>query len=95
MDLRDELLGASLPGEPFLLPVLHRADAIPRAQRVLDASAGVLPDAAVDAALPAPAVAPNAEKLAAPVQAVQASTAVALPAPAEALCTPGADPSAA
>ncbi len=95
MDLQDELPDASLPEEPFPLPVPHRADAIPRAQRALDASAAVLPDAAADGVVPAPVVAPNAEKSAAPVQAVQASTAVALPALAEAPCTPGAGPSAA
>jgi len=95
MDLRDELPDALLQEEPFPLPVLHRADAILRAQRAWDASAAVLLDAAADAALPAPVVEPNAEKLAAPVRAVQASTAVAHPAPAEAPCTPGVGPSAA
>ena len=95
MDLRDELPDASLPEEPFPLPVPHRVDAIPRAQRAWDASAVVLPDAAADAIVPAPVVAPNAEKLVAPVPAVPASTAVALPALAEAPCTPGAGRSAA
>jgi len=70
-------------------------DAIPQAQRVWGALAGVLPDAAADALVPALTVAPSAEKLAAPVQAVQASTVAALPAPAEAPYTPGAGPSAA
>jgi hypothetical protein len=95
MDLQDELPDESLPEEPFPLPDLHRADAILRAQRVWDASAAVPPDAAAGAALPAQVVAPNAERLAALVQAVQESSAVALPAPAEAPCTPGAGPSAA
>jgi hypothetical protein len=95
MDLPDELLDASLPEEPFPLPVPHRVDAIPRAQRVWDALAAVPPDAAAGALVPAPTVVRYAEKLAAQAQAVQASTAVALPARAEAPCTPGAGPSAA
>jgi hypothetical protein len=95
MGLQDELPGESLPAEPFPLPDLHRVDAIPRAQRVWDASAAVPPDAAADAIVPVPAVVPYAEKLAAQAQAVQASTAVAPPAPAEAPCTPGAGQSAA
>ena len=95
MDLRDELPDASLPGAPFPLPVLHLADAIPRAQRVWDALAAVPPDAAADALVPAPTVVRYAEKLVAQAQAVQASTAVGLPARAEAPCTPGAGPSAA
>jgi hypothetical protein len=95
MDLRDGLPDVSRPEEPFPLPALHRADAIPQAQRVWDASAAVPPDAAADALVPVPAVVPYAEKLAAQARAVQALTAVALPAPAEAPCTPGAGPSAA
>jgi hypothetical protein len=95
MGLRDELPDASLPAEPFPLPVLHRADAIPRAQRAWDALAAVPRDAAAGAELPAPVAAPNAEKLAVLVPAFQASTAAALPAPAEAPYTPGAGPSAA
>ena len=94
-DLQDELPDASLPAAPFPLPDPRRVDAIPRAQRGWDASAAVLPDEAADAVVPAPVVAPNAEKLAAPVPVVPASTAVALPAAAEAPCTPGAGPSAA
>ncbi len=95
MDLQDELPDGSLPEEPFPRPDLHRVDAIPRAQRVWDALAAVPPDAAADAVVPAPTVVRYAEKLAAQAQAVQASTAVALPARAEAPCTPGAGPSAA
>jgi hypothetical protein len=95
MDLQDELLDASLLAEPFPLPDLHRVDAIPQAQLALDASAAVPRDAAADAVVPVPAVAPYAEKLAAQAQAVPALTAVALPAPAEAPCTPDAGQSAA
>jgi hypothetical protein len=95
MDLRDELPDESLPAEPFPLPDLHQVDAIPRAQRAWDALAAVPPDAAADAIVPVSAVVPYAEKLAAQAQAVPASTAVALPAPAEAPCIPGAGQSAA
>ena len=95
MDLPDELPDASLPAEPFPLPVPHPAVAIPRAQPASDASAAVPPDAAPDAVVPVPAVVRYAEKLAAQAQAVQALTAVALPAPAEAPCKPDAGQSAA
>jgi hypothetical protein len=95
MDLPDELPDALLPAEPFPRPVRHRVDAIPPAPLGLDASAAVPPDAAADALVPVPAVVRYAEKLAAQAPAVQALTAVALPAPAEAPCTPGAGPSAA
>jgi hypothetical protein len=91
MDLRDELLDASLPAEPFPLLGLHPADAIPRALLASDASAAVLPVEAADETVPAPAAVPYAEKLAAPAQAVQALTAVALPAEARVPCIPDAD----
>jgi hypothetical protein len=95
MDLQDELPDASLPAEPFPLPDPHRADAIPPAQRASDASAAAPPDAAADAVAPVPTVVPYVEKLAVQAQAVQALTEVALPALAEAPCTPGAGQSAA
>ena len=57
---------------PFPLPDLRPADAIPLAQRASDASAAVLPDEAADAAIPALADAPSAEKLAVPEPAVLA-----------------------
>jgi hypothetical protein len=60
-----------VPAVAARLPDLRPADAIPRAPLASDASAAVHPDEAADAAIPALAAGPCAEKLAAPAPAVQ------------------------
>jgi hypothetical protein len=97
MELLDGFPAALVPEAPFPLPDLRPADAIPRAQRASDASAAVPPDEAADAPLPALADAPSVGKLAALEPAVPAQMRISqfLPAQALALCTQGADRSAA
>ena len=84
--LLDELPDAMVPEAPFLLPAPHPADAIPPVQRVLDASAAVLPDEAEGATAPAQAAELFAEKLVA--------LALVVPVP-DAMCPPRALPEAA
>lgn len=79
MELPDALLDAPVPEEPFPLPDLHQVDAIPQAPHASDASAVVRPDEAADAALPALADAPYAEKWADPVPDALVRSAEALP----------------
>ncbi len=66
------LLDAPVLEGPCLLLGLHPADAILLEQLASDASADVLPDEAADAARPALAAVPYAEKLVAQAQAVLA-----------------------
>jgi len=93
MELQDGFPDVAVPEEPFPLPDLRPADALPLALRASDASAAVRPDEAAHAPLPALADAPSAEKLAAlePDVPAQMPLAQLLPAQARALCTPGAD----
>lgn len=100
MALLDALLVVRAPGAPSPLLDLHRADAIPRAPHESDASDDVRPDEAADAAIPALADAPYAEKLVAlaldgRVRTAEALLPRVLPPEVEALCIPGAGPSAA
>jgi len=98
--LLDGFLDATVPAAAASLPDLHPADATLRAPRASDASAAVHPDEAADAALPALAAVPCAEKLAVPALVVPALAAKlrspqVLPAEAAAPCIPGAGRSAA
>jgi hypothetical protein len=82
----------------LLLPDLHPADAHLPAQRALDASVDVRPDAAADATVPARVDAQYAEKLADLVRVVPALVAslrLAQPEAVTAPYKPDADPSAA
>ena len=100
MALPDALLDATVPVARRPLPDLRLADALPRARPAWDASDDVLPDAAVDAALPELEDAMCAEKWAAQVRAVPALGAELCSPPepqpeASALCKPAAVQSAA
>ncbi len=100
MALQGERPDEPVPEAPFPLLDRHRADAIPLAQPVSDASACAHPDEAVDAPAPARVDARYAGKLAVPAPDGQVSGAQllpprTLPEAATALCKLGAAPFAA
>jgi len=79
MALPDALPDAPGPAAPFLLLDPHPAGALPLVPHASDASDAVPPDEAADAATPALAAVPYAEKLVVPAPDARAPTGAELP----------------